>query len=269
MGVNKKKIKNQWFLGLKKFTGELDLSGLLYIYPPIGRYYADPFLHQDGDDLYVFFEDYDYRKGVISYLKFNKELVPYNNVPIKVLEESYHLSYPYLYEENGELYMIPETGECGEIRLYKCIQFPNKWKFVKTLISSIIASDVQLHKDGSDIYLFTTIHPDMDVELVIFKFNNSILSKGNILNVFKINNSRPAGNIFELNDGIIIRPTQQNGQFYGHEILLKEFNINNLKYTDKIIGKIEANWHPDIFGNHTINFNDNYIVVDGKRKIEL
>ena len=50
------------------------------------------------------------------------------------LIEEFHLSYPYLFEFKDDLYMCPETGEKGEIRLYKCIDFPLKWVFHKTTL---------------------------------------------------------------------------------------------------------------------------------------
>ena len=39
--------------------------------------------------------------------------------PVVVLEENFHLSYPYVFEESGNVYMIPETSDVGDIRLYK------------------------------------------------------------------------------------------------------------------------------------------------------
>ena len=36
-----------------------------------------------------------------------------------ILEKPYHLSYPYLFEYQGQLYMMPESNENNTIDLYK------------------------------------------------------------------------------------------------------------------------------------------------------
>ena len=46
------------------------------------------------------------------------------NIPSTiVLEKDYHLSYPFLFEDNDELFMIPETATNKTIELYKCEEF--------------------------------------------------------------------------------------------------------------------------------------------------
>ena len=95
-------------------------------YPSQGKYWADPFLYQrDGKD-YIFYELYDYKKGVIAYSEINEDMS--FTEPTVILDLSYHLSYPSLFEDSGELYMIPETGLSRTIELYKCNLFPNVWK---------------------------------------------------------------------------------------------------------------------------------------------
>lgn len=39
--------------------------------------------------------------------------------PVVVLKEPFHLSYPWVFEEAGKVYMIPETGQDGSVRLYE------------------------------------------------------------------------------------------------------------------------------------------------------
>ena len=71
-------------------------------------WYADPFVFKYNDTNYLFCEMYDRfkRKGVIGVAKFND----YKNVKFKTcLETNFHLSYPCIYEYNGNIYMIPES----------------------------------------------------------------------------------------------------------------------------------------------------------------
>ncbi|MEI6516297.1 MAG: hypothetical protein WCO77_09975 [bacterium] len=64
-----------------------------------------------------------------------------------VLREPFHLSYPYVFEWDHEWFMIPESRQAGDIRLYKAQAFPAKWTLVASLIkgeyrdSSIIRHD--------------------------------------------------------------------------------------------------------------------------------
>ena len=55
-----------------------------------------------------------------------------------VLEENFHLSFPYIFEYKDKIFMCPETHQKKEIRIYICEDFPLKWKFHKTLIKKLI-----------------------------------------------------------------------------------------------------------------------------------
>src|SRR5262249_24351028 len=76
-----------------------------------GKFCADPFAVARGDNLYVLFEEFDYRscKGVICATRVSSR----GRVerPQTVLELPVHLSYPYLFEHDGEIYCIPEAAE--------------------------------------------------------------------------------------------------------------------------------------------------------------
>ena len=51
------------------------------------------------------------------------------------------MSFPFLFEYQQELYMMPETRESNSIRLYKCIEFPLKWEYQKDILSDVEALD--------------------------------------------------------------------------------------------------------------------------------
>ena len=88
-------------------------------------------------------EDYDYRtqKGSISAYKIS----PSGHESVgTVLDEDFHLSYPYIFEYENEIYMCPETHKKKEIRIYKCLEFPNKWEFHKTLMRDVSAVDTNI-----------------------------------------------------------------------------------------------------------------------------
>jgi hypothetical protein len=93
---------------------------------------------------YVFLEDLDHRsnKAVISVVRFGQ------HGPIgpaePVLEEPWHLSYPFVFEHAGQVWMIPESSSNRSIALYRARNFPHGWVKEATLVSDVEASDATL-----------------------------------------------------------------------------------------------------------------------------
>lgn len=92
------------------------------------RFLADPFgLWRDGR-LHLFVEAYDYRDrhGVIEALVLDEGLeVVERRV---VLKEPWHLSYPFVFEAEGETWMAPEGFRSGVLTLYRAVAFPFRWE---------------------------------------------------------------------------------------------------------------------------------------------
>jgi hypothetical protein len=82
------------------------------------RFVADPFLIFAGGVWHMLFEDMNLRAshGVISLATSpDAQTWAYQQV---VLQEPFHLSYPYVFEQGGEYYRVPESGRIGAVRLY-------------------------------------------------------------------------------------------------------------------------------------------------------
>jgi hypothetical protein len=58
-----------------------------------------------------------------------------------VLRESFHLSYPHVFEWQGEHYMTPEACQSGALRLYRARRFPDRWEWVGNLLEGGIFVD--------------------------------------------------------------------------------------------------------------------------------
>ena len=124
---------------------------------------ADPFLFVHHNELYLFYEEKRYLgHGVLKMDDLERW-----TKPIVVLEEPFHLSYPFVFEDNGKVYMIPETSAVGEVRLYQT-QNDDLTKFVQidTLLRQnskdgsiqIGYSDSSVHKHDGKYFLMTTIN---------------------------------------------------------------------------------------------------------------
>ncbi|RZJ00871.1 MAG: hypothetical protein EON90_05565 [Brevundimonas sp.] len=133
----------------------LDPASIVWL-PPCPRsfqYVADPFgIERDGV-LTIFVEAFDYRvrRGEIHYLQYDADdrLVGQG----VALAEPFHLSYPSLIEDGGELYMLPEGYKSGALTLYRCVRFPDRWEPVQPLTDQP-AIDATVVRHGARWWMF-------------------------------------------------------------------------------------------------------------------
>ncbi len=74
-----------------------------------------------------------------------------------MFERPYHLSYPFVFEHEGSVYMIPETMGSRRIELYKAKAFPFDWELVHVLKEDIDAVDTTLWIQDGIYYFFTNV----------------------------------------------------------------------------------------------------------------
>ena len=143
-----------------------------------------------------------------------------------ILSDKFHFSYPFIYEENGEIYMIPETYQSGFIKLYKCIQFPNKWVFVKDLVEIPGIDTTIIPIDGRPLLI---TNDERDKQKMYTYISNSILDDFKEVEMDIPQLSRGAGNL--LNNRYL--PRQRNYITYGQYIDI--YDINTWKIVSAII----------------------------------
>lgn len=112
---------------------------------------ADPFAMRVGDVWNLYFEvmNQDTGKGEIG-LATSVDLRSWEYGGL-VLVEPFHLSYPAVYFVDGEYWMVPESWESGQVRLYRATDFPRGWKLDTVLVDGVSGTDPTLyrHDDGS------------------------------------------------------------------------------------------------------------------------
>src|SRR5689334_9241815 len=129
--------KEHWFVAYRAYRGVVpactnSMPDFQIVKSTNERFYADPFpIEKDGKS-YIFFEDYpfDRGKGLISYIEVT---AAGPSTPKVALEQPHHLSYPFIFEHQGEIYMVPESLECRRVDLYRAVNFPDVWMREKTL----------------------------------------------------------------------------------------------------------------------------------------
>ncbi len=129
---------------------------------------ADPFLFVKGDTLYLFYEEQRRypEKGVLK-MTSTKDLRTWTE-PIVILDEPFHLSYPNVFEYDGKIYMMPETGHNQDIRLYEMSPDMASCRYVKTLLSGENFTDSCIFRHDGVNYLFTAVKDGLDYEARIY-----------------------------------------------------------------------------------------------------
>tara|TARA_R110002111_G_scaffold110212_5_gene169533 strand:- start:6273 stop:7922 length:1650 start_codon:yes stop_codon:yes gene_type:complete len=263
---------DQWIL-LYQFNKKNNWSKSFFrfkrIVPPKDRFWADPFVYEKNDNYYIFIEELLYKenKGKISVIEIDEK--GNYTAPKTIIEKDYHLSYPFLFEEDNSLYMIPETSENNTIELYKCIDFPLKWELSKVLINNVSAVDTTILKHSNKYWLFCNIKENEGAssldELFLF-YSDSLLGEwtNHPCNpiISDVSQSRPAGNVFEEN-GKLYRPSQDSSKNYGYGIKINEIiELTETSYKEETIQSIHPNWEKDLLCTHTINNSGKLTVID-------
>jgi hypothetical protein len=206
-----------------------DLSGPDWnaISSPAHRFHADPFAVTWKGRTFVFFEDLDHRvgKGIISAIEFNDTGPTGPLIPI--LEEPWHLSYPFLIQHDNELWMIPESTGNRDVALYKCIDFPNRWERYATLLSGLELADATIIRHDGVYYLFGATRDGAggysDTLSLFYAhqlFGPWIPFESNPVMLDRAA-ARPAGNFVTIN-GQLWRPVQDCTDGYGCALGLAE-----------------------------------------------
>ncbi len=74
-----------------------------------------------------------------------------------VLREPFHLSYPFVFQEESDMYMIPETNKASQVRLYVASRYPDRWVLARVLLAERRYVDSILIKHQGHWYLFTCV----------------------------------------------------------------------------------------------------------------
>lgn len=235
-----------------------------------GRFYADPFLHHANGRTFLFVEEYPYtdRKGIISAAEVVDGRLA--TAPVAVLKRPYHLSYPFVFEHEGEFWMIPETGENRSIELYRAAEFPWKWKLSTVLMEGAVFSDATVLFHGGLWWLFVTADwfgTSTQDELSIF-YSEALEGewKPHRANPVKSDSrfSRPAGRIIQQN-GRLFRPAQNCDRTYGAGIVWFEItDLTPTSFSEREIADWDGQTELSMDGLHSFDQLGPLQVIDFK-----
>jgi len=240
-----------------------------YLIPPKDRFWADPFPLKVNDKYYIFFEEFIYRdnKAHISVIQVDRNGI--SNGPLPVLQQDIHLSYPFVFEWQGNYYMIPETGDRDVVELYRSTIFPYNWELDKTLLAANKPLDATLLQDRERWWMFVNLQENgvaVNWDEVHLFYAVSPLGpwEPHLQNPVKsdVQSARPAGRPFFWN-GAMCRPAQDSSIRYGYATTLNEIvRLSPEQYLEKEVLKILPDWDERVIGVHTVNVLDDIIAID-------
>jgi len=232
------------------------------------QFIADPFIFRNQhNNINLLYEDFSVERDGFIGLKVLDD--QFNLIrQKKVLETGSHLSYPYIYRENGITYIIPESHQQGKVFIYEYNFLTDELVNGKVLVELPLL-DATIIKKNDTYWLFANYGDGVDDNNKLFIYYADALCgqyKPHAMNPVRNNldGSRPAGTFIEV-DGVLYRPSQNCGKYYGKSITITEIvkltpNEFEERYYCDIAASSKSTYNA---GLHTINVLDDIIVIDG------
>ena len=235
---------------------------------PPGRFLADPFLIERNGKTYCFVEDYLYSQqhGRISVFEIGENGARELGL---ALDEPFHLSFPFLFEVGGEVYMCPESSAAREIRVYRCAEFPLRWELHAVLMRDVVAVDAMIFERADRWWMLVSINSQKvgDFSELHLFFANSPFSPNWIPHprnpiCIDCEIGRNAGLILDGDD--LFRASQSYGfGFYGESLSLHKITqLSDTAYAEERVATIEPKFRPGIIGCHHISTTGKITVID-------
>jgi hypothetical protein len=239
-----------------------------------GHLYADPFLFEHEGRHHLFCEDMPpgARRAVVSHTELHPDGTP-SNPPTPVVSASCHLSYPFVFAHDGEVFMIPETSARQRVELYRAVDFPRVWRREEVLLEGLIASDATLLVHDDRLWLFVGVavpHATLLDELHLCTATslygpwrahprNPIVSD--------VRCARPAGAIQRWGSRLV-RPAQDCSRRYGGAVSFREIDELSVEdYSEHEIARLDpGDLGGGVRATHTYACDGRFEAVDLRRR---
>ncbi len=254
-------FEERWGIALCATKGLASSSpsfeGVRFLGPQDDCSYADPFLFRRNGNVYLFLEEMRYPggKGTIAYTEL--DAAGNWHKPQTVLSADYHLSYPFLFAWEDQVYLLPESAAHGKLELYRAVEFPEKWTFDRVLVDDIIAVDATITLFEGRYWLFANVlspAKQIDQELHLFHAETPLGPwTPHVRNPVcaDVRRARPAGNLFTW-EGKLIRPSQDCSVRYGYALTWNLVErLTPAEYRERMVGRLEPDWLPGNRCTHT------------------
>jgi hypothetical protein len=233
---------------------------------------ADPFGVMRGGTLHVLCESFPYRSGVGHICTVNYSPEGFTTQPERAIELPVHMSYPFLLEDAGEIYCIPETCGADEVALFRAVEFPRKWSKVAVLVEHFGGVDSTVFRhDGRWWLMCTERGRDADLKLWVWHASHLLGPwKPHDRNPVKtdVRTARPGGVPF-VHEGVLYRPAQDCSKTYGWRIAIQRVKtLTPSEFAEETVTIIEASANSAFpLGRHTLTPVGEVVLIDGHRAV--
>jgi hypothetical protein len=196
---------------------------------------------------------------------------------VRVLERDYHLSYPFIIEQDGALLMIPETAQNGTVEVYRCVDFPLHWRRERVLLEGVRCVDATFHRAPDRWWMFANAAAAgrqssrgdsggmFDDELHLFHAERLLGDwRAHRRNPVKSDArcARPAGNLY-WQRGALYRPAQICVPLYGAGLSINRvLRLTPHDYAERQVERILPARSSGVLGLHTVNRAGDLTVID-------
>ena len=220
---------------------------------------ADPFLYEVDGRLYCLVECYSYSHsyGVIdAYVLENGSWKIYRH---NILNNVSHLSFPNVNRIDGELFLLPESSNEKNLKIYKLNRSSHEWEFLSTVENDLKVADCVLEKkEGMYIISGTFAWNNSDYTWKQVRYTSSCL-QGPWKRDFIFNATRMSWRRGGTVQSSVEAVFQDHGfMSYGESLSIYNETENKIEtYTTQNL--------PDYQGVHHLSALDNHLVFDLKR----
>ncbi|MEI7460081.1 MAG: hypothetical protein WCK15_11785 [Pirellula sp.] len=198
-----------------------------------GSAVADPFAIRRPDGWYLFFELFlEGQSNAVIGASRSTNLVDWETLGI-VHSQPHHLSYPFVFEHDGQIYMMPESKSVRRVDIFRAVDFPHKWEFEKTILHGRYMDCSMVQHAGRYwlfagwrsywLKLFYAPHP-----LGPWKRHWMPVARP-----YSRSSTRPGGRPIHVN-GQLVRFAQDNTDYYGQQLRAWSVTrMNRLWYSEK------------------------------------
>jgi len=238
-----------WSIGIYAGSSPFELTSPTDIANPVlsgkdvkdidAKYVADPFMMVQDSRFFLFFEVLNRAnsQGDIGYAESpDGKKWEYKKI---IIDEPFHLSYPYVFKWEDSYYLIPESHEDLSIRLYRATSFPAEWQFVKSIFNGEHYVDPSIFRYDNTWWLFYS-NPQNDALNLYYSDELMGHWMPHPMNpIVKLNRhiSRPGGRVL-IYEGHPYRFTQDADPRYGIQVFAFEITeLSKMAYKEQIVSE--------------------------------
>jgi hypothetical protein len=271
--IRQRPYRWQWHIALRRCqvplyedSSQRALLEFRWLEGPADGFWADPFLFEHADTLWIFYEELDYAtgKGVIACSQISPSGTLQNHRV--ALERPYHLSYPHVFAHDGAVFMVPESEQSGTIDLYRARRFPDDWVLERTLVKVRAVDSTLFQHDGRWWMLSSPMVVEGHVALTYVWSAPSLFGPWQLAAHAPLSDdvrrARGAGNVFRRGTELW-RPSQDCSGRYGRALAFNRIERLAERPAETTIKVIEPEWLPSLIGTHSYNAGGGWEAIDG------